>query len=202
MTTPDTSSRLSSASEAAHSVCSVPTRSTNVLDGSDGVSYDSCLKQQHSVSQSSLETAMTQEPYNYQLQPPNTPTTNKSVRFGPDTVTYRSRAESPLTFNDDTSYIGPCPSIRSAGMDDDISHITSVSEDARKRQQQEILEYIQQQQQQQIPYYTTDTEDYDTTSITSADTKITYNSTNFIEPPPPSLASRSMYMDGPPDYDD
>lgn len=194
----DTSSRLSTGSASAsetdpNSVCSVPTRSTNVLDGSDGVSYNSFLKQQqhHSISQISLETAATQEPYHY--QPPNTPTTNKSVHFGNESVTYQSRAESPLTFNDDTSYAGPCPSIRSMGTGDDISHITSVSEVAKRRQQVELREYVRQMHQ-----YYAETEDYDSTSITSVDTKMTYNSMN-INPPPPSLASRSMFMDGPPD---
>lgn len=192
--TPDTSSRLSTASETTpNSVCSLPTRSTNVLDSYDGVSYDSCLKQPHSVSQLSLETTVTREPYHY--QPPNTPT-SKSVHFGRESVAYR-RAESSLTFNDDNSYVGPCPSIRSNGTGDDISYITSVSEAARRRQEVEIRAYRRQQMQQQ---YCSDTEDYDDTgSITSVDTKVTYNSTNFIGPPPPSLASRSMYMDGPPD---
>ena len=196
--TPDTSSRLSStASETApNSDFSVPTRSTNVLD-SDGASYSSYLKQQqhHSASQFSLETAVMQEPIHY--QPPNTPTTNKSVHFGTESVAYQCRAESPLTINDDTSYAGPCPSIRSTGMDDDVSHITSVSEVAKRRQEQEFKEYMW----RQMYYNHLNSEDYDTTSITSADTKITYNSTS-IEPPPPSLASRSMFMDDPlDDYD-
>ena len=209
-TTPDTSSRLSTTSASVsetdpNSVCSVPTRSTNVLDGSDGVSYDSFVKQQnHSVSQFSLETAVTQEPYHY--QPPNTPTTNKSVHFGTDNVTYQSRAESPLTFNDDNSYAGPCPSVTGTG--DDISHITSVSEVANRRQ---FCQFMRQRVEQYhnadtVPhveqYYNADTEDYDSTSITSADTKGTCNSIN-IKQPPPSLASRSMFMDGPLDeYDD
>lgn len=194
MATHDTSPRLSTATSEAEpsSVCSLPTRSTNVLDSSiDSVSY--VKHQQRSVSQSSLETAMTQEPHHF--QPPNTPTTNKSVHFGTNGVVYQSRAESPLTLNDDTSYFGPCPSIRSTGTGDDISHITSVSEVAKRKQQKEFREYMR----QQIQYYN-DIDDYDTTSITSADTKMTYNSTNYIEPPPPSLASHSMYMDGPPDY--
>lgn len=199
-TTPDTSSRLSStASETApNSDFSVPTRSTNVLDSSDGVSYSSYLKQQQhqSVSQFSLETAVMHDPVHY--QPPNTPTTNKSVHFGTDSVAYRCRAESPLTINDDTSYAGPCPSIRSNGMGDDISHITSVSEVAKRRQEQEFREYMR---QQMLYYNHLNSDDYDTTSITSADTKITYNSVS-IEPPPPSLASRSMFMDDPlDDYD-
>ena len=199
MATPDTSSRLSSsASETApNSDFSVPTCSTNVPNSSDGVSYSSYLKQQHqSVSQFSLETAAMQESVHY--QPPNTPTTNKSVHFGTESVAYRSRAESPLTINDDTSYAGPCPSIRSTGMGDDISHITSVSEVAKRRQEQEFREYMR---QHMLYYNRLNSEDYDTTSITSADTKITYNSVS-IEPPPPSLASRSMFLDEPPDnYD-
>ena len=195
--TPDTSSRLSSSTSetAPNSDFSVPTRSTNVLDSSDGVSYTSYLKQQHqSVSQFSLDTAVMPEHVHY--QPPNTPTTNKSVHFGAESVAYQSRAESPLTINDDTSYYaGPCPSIRSTGMGDDISHITSVSEVAKRRQEQEFREYMR---QQMLYYNHLNSEDYDTTSITSADTKITYNSVS-IEPPPPSLASRSMFMDEPPD---
>ena len=201
--TPDTSSRLSSSAieTVPNSDFSVPTRSTHVLDSSDGTSYSSCLKQhQHSVSQYSLETAVMQEPIHY--QPPNTPTTNKSVHFGTEGIAYRPRPESPLTINDDTSYAGPCPSplTRSTGMGDDISHITSISEVAKRRQEQEFKEYMR---QQQMLYYnnTIHSEDYDTTSITSADTKITYNSVS-IEPPPPSLASRSMFLDEPPDdYD-
>ena len=197
-TTHDTSSRLSStASETApNSDFSVPTCSTNVPNSSDGASYSSYLKQQQhqSVSQFSLETAVMQEPVHY--QPPNTPITNKSVHFGTDSVAYRCRAESPLTINDDTSYAGPCPSIRSTGMGDDISHITSVSEAAKRRQEQDFREYMR-----QLYYNRLNSEDYDTTSITSSDTKITYNSMS-IEPPPPSLASRSMFMDEPlDDYD-
>ena len=196
--TPDTSSRLSSASEIApNSDFSVPTQSTNVVDSSDSVSNGSCLKQHRSISQVSLETAVIQEPIHYQYQPPNTPTTNKSVHFGGrDGVSYQPQAES---IDDDTSYYaGPCPSIRSNGMGDDISHITSVSEVAKRQQEQEFREYMR----QKMLYCnnTIHSEDYDTSSITSADTK-TYNSVS-IEPPPPSLASRSMFNDEPPnDYD-
>ena len=205
-TTHDTSSRLStSASETdnPNSVSSMPTHLTNVpLYESDNMSYNSFLKQQqhHSVSQCSLQTAVTQEPYRDQLQPPNTPTTNKSVHFHTDSVAYQSRAESPLTFNDSASfYHGPCPSMTGAG--DDMSNITSVSELAKKRY---VREYVRQQMLQEQMYqrdYTADTEDYgDSTSITSGDTKMTYNSVNNIQPPPPSLASRSMLID--PHYDD
>ena len=201
-TTPDTSSRLSSASETVpNSDFSVPTQSTNVVDtcSSDSVSNGSCLKQHYSISQVSLETAVIQEPMHYQYPPPNTPTTNKSVHFGTDIVALKPQAES---IGDDTSYYyaGPCPSIRSNGMGDDISHITSVSEVAKQRQEQEYREYMM---RQKMLYYnnTVHSEDYDTSSITSADTKITYKSVS-IEPPPPSLVSRSMFMDEPlDDYD-
>lgn len=201
-TTHDNSSRLSTASASAsetepNSVCL--THSTNVLDGS---SYDSFLKQQqhHSVSQISLETAVTQETYHY--QPPNTPTTNKSVHFGTDSVAYRSRAESPLTFNDTISYAGPCPSMTGAG--DDMSNITSVSEVAKRRY---VREYMRQQmlrdQMHQQQEYAADTEDYgDSTSITSVDTKMTFNSVNDIQPPPPSLVSHSIFTSPHDDGDD
>ena len=208
-TTHDTSSRLSTASASAsetdpNSVSSMPTRLTNVPYGSDNMSCDSFLKQQqhHSVSQCSLETAVTQEPYHdHHYQPPNTPTTNKSVHFRTDSVAYQSRAESQLTFNDvdGVSYHGPCPSMTGAG--DDMSNITSVSELAKRRY---VREYVRQQMLQEQMYegdYTADTEEYgDSTSITSVDTKMTFNSVNNIHPPPPSLASRSMLID--PHYDD
>ena len=177
---PDNSSRLSTESALTpSSEISLPTKSTNV-PSIDGLSYESRLR--HSGSQSSIVTATTQGPLH---PPPPTPTSRtKSVHFlsgayGNGSAIYFPKPGSPYDYDDD--YIPPCPSVN-VDFDD---HISSVSERAERDYRKQMNHHAQ--------YYT----DHDSNSVTTVETRHTYNTESCFGPPPPSLASQSMYS-----YDD